>query len=82
MTASGRPFRPGVGLVAGVNEILGDVAQLAVQVLRRPAQHVESLGGRDSLALHQDALRLADHLSRGECRLQVLGPASAFLVFV
>ena len=48
---------------AGVNELLGDVAKLDVQVLRRAAQQVERLVGGDALALHQDPLGLADYLA-------------------
>jgi hypothetical protein len=46
--------------LAGAHHVCCDVAELAVRVLAGDPQHVECLGGRDAVALDQDADRNAD----------------------
>ena len=62
---------------AGVDKVLGDRAQLAVEVLRGASQQLEGLIGGDPFTLLQDALCLADDLPRRQGRVEVL---DAFLV--
>jgi hypothetical protein len=50
----------GIGTFAGVDQVLRDISELDVEVLRRSTQNVEGLIGADPLTFHQDPLRLSD----------------------
>src|SRR5262249_22542485 len=54
------------GVFAGVDEALGDVAELDVEILRCVAQDLEGLFSGDPFSLHENALRLADDAPRRE----------------
>ncbi len=69
-----------VGSFTCVNEVLGNLSQLDVEVLRGLTQNMESLVGGDPFAFDEDPLGLADQLSRDQGGMKVLG--TAFLVLV
>jgi hypothetical protein len=71
---------PGVGVFAGVDEGLGDLAEFEVEVLGGPAEDVEGLVGGDALAFDEDPLGLADDVAGGQRGVQVRG--SLLVVFV
>ena len=56
--------------LAGVEQLRGDVGQLASGHLRRPPQQGRSLVRGHLVALHQDAGRLTDELARFGARRQ------------
>src|ERR1700761_6987482 len=57
--------------LAGLGKVLGDLAELDVQPLRRAAEQVEGVVGGDPEPLHQDALGLADDVAGGQGRVQL-----------
>jgi hypothetical protein len=61
-TPGSRSFR-GVWEATGVRDHLSDITQLHVAVLGVTAQHLEGMVCVEGVALHQDALRLADELA-------------------
>jgi hypothetical protein len=63
---------PGVGTLAVLDQIEGDLPELDVEMLGRLTQDVEGLVGGDPFPFHQDALRLADELPGDEGGLEVL----------
>lgn len=48
--------------LAGFGDLLGDLAELDVAMLRDPFQHFEGLAPGDLVAVHDDAHRFADAL--------------------
>ena len=70
----------GAGHGPGPRELLGDVDELAVGLLRHPGRHLEGLVGRELVPLHEDALGLADQVAVVHSAAQVVlapGPARA-----
>jgi hypothetical protein len=63
-----------VAKFAGVNQVVGDRAQLAVRLHRRPDQQLERLVGGQLVALHEDAFGLVDNPPRLLRGLEVVGP--------
>ena len=68
---SGCVRRSVVGSFARIDQLLGDVAEFDVEVLRSAAEHVEGLVAADAFAFHEDALRLADQFPGHQCLLQL-----------
>ena len=73
---------PGVGVLTGVNQVLGHFAELDVEVLGSSTQYVERLVRGDPLSLHENPHRLADDLAAGQGGVEVVGPPFLGLVGV
>src|ERR1700677_2738737 len=78
--ASGPPRWADIGILARVDQVLGHLAQLDVEVLGGPTQDVERLLGRDALTLHEDAHGLTDRLAARQCGVEVGLPALLVLM--
>ena len=73
-------FLAGVGVLSGVNQVLGDFYEPDVEVPRGTTQYVECLVCGDPLSLYENSQGLADDLSTGQGGVE--RGVSALLIFM